>query len=77
LKGIPGVAEVDSIGGYQQQYQVQPNPEKLLSYGLSFQDVITALERNNTSVGAGYVEQRGESYVVRADGRLETTRDIG
>ena len=77
LKGIPGVAEVDSIGGFQQQYQVQPNPEKLISYGLSFQDIINALERNNTSVGAGYVEQRGESYVVRADGRLETTKDIG
>jgi cobalt-zinc-cadmium resistance protein CzcA len=77
LKGIPGVAEVDSIGGYEQQYQVQPDPEKLLSYGLSFPDVIAALERNNASVGAGYVEQRGESYVVRADGRLETTKDIG
>lgn len=77
LKGLPGVAEVDAIGGFQQQYQVQPDPEKLLSFGLSFPDVIAALERNNTSVGAGYVEQRGESYVVRADGRLETTQDIG
>ncbi len=77
LKGIPGVAEVDAIGGFKQQYQVQPDPAKLLSFGLSFPDVIAALERNNTSVGAGYVEQRGESYVVRADGRLETTRDIG
>ncbi|MBA2124935.1 CusA/CzcA family heavy metal efflux RND transporter [Hyphomicrobium methylovorum] len=77
LKGVTGVAEVDAIGGYEQQYQVQPDPQKLLSLGLTFSDVITALERNNTSVGAGYIEQKGESYIVRADGRLETATDIG
>lgn len=76
LKGVVGVAEVDAIGGYEQQYQVQPDPQKLLSLGLTFTDVIGALERNNTSVGAGYIEQKGESYVVRADGRLETAEDI-
>ena len=77
LKGIVGVAEVDSIGGYEQQYHVQPDPQKLLSYGLSFSDVTSALDRNNTSVGAGYIEQKGESYTVRADGRLESAQDIG
>ena len=77
LKGVEGVAEVDSIGGYEQQYHVQPDPQKLLSLGLSFSDVITALEKNNSSVGAGYIEQKGESYTVRADGRLETAADIG
>lgn len=77
LKGVEGVAEVDSIGGYEQQYHVQPDPQKLLSLGLSFSDVITALEKNNSSVGAGYIEQKGESYTVRADGRLETASDIG
>lgn len=77
LKGVEGVAEVDSIGGYEQQYHVQPDPQKLLSLGLSFSDVIAALERNNSSVGAGYIEQKGESYIVRADGRLETAADIG
>jgi cobalt-zinc-cadmium resistance protein CzcA len=77
LKGVTGVAEVDAIGGYEQQYQVQPDPQKLLSLGLTFTDVINALERNNTSVGAGYIEQKGESYIVRADGRLETATDIG
>jgi heavy metal efflux system protein len=77
LKGVTGVAEIDAIGGYEQQFQVQPDPQKLLSLRLSFTDVINALERNNTSVGAGYIEQKGESYVVRADGRLETATDIG
>lgn len=77
LKGIAGVAEVDSIGGYEQQFHVQPDPQKLLSFGLSFADVIAALEKNNSGVGAGYIEQKGESYTVRADGRLETIADIG
>ncbi|WP_296200990.1 CusA/CzcA family heavy metal efflux RND transporter [uncultured Hyphomicrobium sp.] len=77
LKGIVGVAEVDSIGGYEQQFHVQPDPQKLLSLGLSFSDVLSALERNNSSVGAGYIEQKGESYTVRADGRLENATDIG
>jgi heavy metal efflux system protein len=56
---------------------VQPDPQKLLSLGLTFSDVIAAVERNNVSVGAGYIERKGESYVVRADGRLETADDIG
>lgn len=77
LKGVPGVAEIDTIGGYEQQFQVQPDPQKLLSLGLTFADVISALERNNTSVGAGYIERKGESYVVRADGRVQSSEDIG
>jgi heavy metal efflux system protein len=77
LKSVPGVAEVDAIGGYEQQYQVQPSPEKLLSLGVSFADVLKALERNNTGIGAGYIERHGESYVVRASGRLENATDIG
>ena len=77
LKTTPGVAEVDAIGGYEQQFQVQPDPQKLLSVGLSFGDLIKALERNNVGIGAGYIERRGESYVVRANGRLESAEDIG
>lgn len=77
LKNVPGVAEVDAIGGYAQEYHVQPDPQKLASLGLSFSDVIEAIERNNASTGAGFLEQKGESYVVRADGRLETTEQIG
>lgn len=77
LKTVPGVAEVDAIGGYAQQYHVQPDPQKLAAIGLSFSEVIEALERNNNSTGAGYLEQKGESYVVRAGGRLETPEDIG
>ncbi|MGB4107819.1 MAG: CusA/CzcA family heavy metal efflux RND transporter [Alphaproteobacteria bacterium] len=77
IKTVKGVAAVDSIGGYAQQYHVQPDPQKLASLGLTFNDVIESLERNNASTGAGYLEQKGESYVVRADGRLTTTEEIG
>jgi cobalt-zinc-cadmium resistance protein CzcA len=70
LKNVPGVAGVDAIGGYVKQYQVLPDPMKLVSYGLTFHDVIDALERNNLSAGAGYVERKGESYTVRVAGRI-------
>ncbi len=76
LKSVPGVAGVDSIGGYVKQYQVRPDPEKLVGYGLTFHDVIEALERNNVSTGAGFVEHLGEAYVVRASGRIERVEQI-
>lgn len=77
IKTVPGVAEVDAIGGYARQFHVLPDPHQIAALGLSFSDVIEALERNNISTGAGFIEQKGESYVVRADGRLQTLHDIG
>jgi len=76
LRSVQGVAGVDSIGGYVKQFQVQPDPAKLLALGLSFADVAAALERNNVSRGAGYVERGGEGLVVRSGGRLENIDDI-
>ena len=76
LKGIPGVAGVDAIGGYVKEYHVQPDPRRLVAYGLTFADVIEALERNNTSTGAGYIEHKGEAYLVRAAGRISTPQQI-
>jgi heavy metal efflux system protein len=76
LKGLPGVAGVDAIGGYVKQYHVQPDPMQLIAYGLTFQDIIEALERNNVSTGAGYIEHKGEAYLVRADGRIANQSQI-
>ena len=76
LRGVKGVAAVDSIGGYVKEYHVQPDPMKLVSYGMTFADVIEALERNNASTGAGYVERKGEAYTVRASGRLRNVEEI-
>ncbi len=76
LKGLEGLADVDVIGGYEKKFHVQPDPIKLFSYGLSFRDLIEAIERNNLSTGAGYVEHQGESYVVRAEGRIANEEQI-
>ena len=76
LKSVKDVAGVDAIGGYVKQYHVQPDPMKLVSYGLTFADVVEALEKNNVSTGAGYVEHKGESYLVRATGRIEAIDEI-
>ena len=70
LKGLPGVAGIDTIGGYVKQYVVEPDSSKLIGYGVSFQQIVDALERNNASVGAGFVEHNGEAKLVRADGRI-------
>ncbi|MDB5371761.1 MAG: cation transporter, partial [Belnapia sp.] len=76
LRNVAGVAGVDSIGGLVKQFHVQPDPARLIGLGLSLAEVAEALERNNASRGAGYVERGGEGYVVRSGGRLETLEDI-
>src|SRR6266700_4082100 len=76
MKTVPGVAGADAIGGFVKQFQVQPDPTKLVGYGLSFGQVIAAIEANNVSRGANYIEQNGEGYVVRAAGRVENMDDI-
>lgn len=76
IRNVPGVAGVDGIGGYVKQYHVRPDPQRLLGFGLTFRDLIEALERNNAAIGAGYVERGGEGYVVRADGRITTLEQI-
>jgi len=76
LRTVKDVAGVDSIGGFVKQFHVQPDPMKLVSYGLGFGDVIEALERGNVSTGAGFIEHLGEAYVVRAYGRIENIEQI-
>jgi cobalt-zinc-cadmium resistance protein CzcA len=77
IKSVPGVAGVDTIGGYVKQYQVQPDPMKLIGLGLSFADLIRAIEANNASRGASVIERNGEGIAVRSGGRLESLADIG
>ena len=77
LRNVPGVTDINSIGGYAKEFLVAPSPERLSSFGLSFQDVVTALDRNNGNVGAGYIEKRGEQYLIRAPGQVRNIEDIG
>jgi cobalt-zinc-cadmium resistance protein CzcA len=76
LKNVAGVAAVDAIGGFVKQYHVEPDPRDLLAYGLTFHDLVDALERNNLSTGAGVIEHNGEAYVVRASSRLSGLDDL-
>src|SRR5262245_6754386 len=75
--GIEGVASIDVIGGYVKQYHVQPDVRQLAAYGLTFDELIRALERNNLTTGAGYLEVNGEAYGVRASGRIRHPDEIG
>ncbi len=77
LRTVPGVAEVNGIGGYDKQFHVNPSPYKLLAYNLSLRDLTEALENNNDNVGAGYIEEHGEQHLVRVPGRVSNLDDIG
>ena len=70
LRQVTGVTEVNTIGGYERQYHVTPDPARVLAFGLTFEDVVEALEKNNTNVGAGYIERNGEQYLIRSPGQV-------
>jgi len=74
---VKGVTEVNAIGGYVKQYHVNPKPQKMLSFGLSMQDLMTALERNNANQGAGFIERNGQQILVRSQAQLKSIADIG
>jgi cobalt-zinc-cadmium resistance protein CzcA len=76
LRTVENVAGVDSIGGYEKQFVVQPNPDRLAAYGISFSELASALERANISVGANFVERGGEAFLVRADARIRHVDEI-
>jgi cobalt-zinc-cadmium resistance protein CzcA len=76
LRQVPGVSEVNSIGGYAKQFHVTPDPAKLLAYGITLTDLTEALEKNNSNVGAGYIERAGEQYLIRIPGQLSGMPDV-
>jgi cobalt-zinc-cadmium resistance protein CzcA len=76
LRTVPGVIEVNSIGGFDRQFHVLPNPGRLMAYRLGFRDVMAALAANNANVGAGYIERNGEQYLVRAPGQVSSIEEI-
>lgn len=76
LLTLPGVTEINSIGGYKKQYHVTPNPQQLIAYGLGFSDIMRALSENNQMAGAGYIESHGEQFLIRVPGRVYTLDEI-
>jgi cobalt-zinc-cadmium resistance protein CzcA len=76
LRTVPGVVDVNSIGGYQKQFHVTPKMEKILSLGLTLADLVQTIAQSSENVGAGYIEKYGQQYLVRAPGQMTSPEDI-
>ena len=76
LRTVPGIVEVNTIGGFERQFHVLPEPAKLMAYRLTFRDVMAALATHNANVGAGYIERNGEQYLVRTPGQVDDIEGI-
>ena len=76
LRSIPGVAEINSQGGFAKQYQVLVNPDKLRHFGLTVGDVYQAVGRNNANAGGGVLPQYAEQYLIRGIGLVRDVEDI-
>ncbi len=76
LRTVAGVTEVNSQGGEVKEFLIAPKPDKLAALGISLAEVVSAVERNNANASAGYIEKRGEQYLIRAPGQLQSLADI-
>ena len=76
LLRVPGVVEVNPVGGFKKQILVAPDPAKLLAFGLSYQDVLTTLRENNDNRGAGFIEYNGAQWLVRVPGQAADSQDL-
>ncbi len=77
LQSVPGVAEVAGLGGFQKQYQVTIDPNRLQSFGLSIMEVVEAIRKSNNEVGGRLIEWSGREYMVRARGYIQDTEPLG
>jgi cobalt-zinc-cadmium resistance protein CzcA len=77
LKSVPGVSEINSFGGYLKQFQIIVDPDKLLTYGLSIQQVFESVRNNNQNVGGNIVNLASEQYIIRGVGLIRSETDIG
>jgi cobalt-zinc-cadmium resistance protein CzcA len=77
LRTVPGITEVNTLGGYRRQVHVTPDPARLIAYGLTLHDIQAAIEGNNAGAGGGFIDHKGEQYLVSATGRIERESEIG
>ncbi|MCX7556638.1 CusA/CzcA family heavy metal efflux RND transporter [Xanthomonadaceae bacterium JHOS43] len=77
LRNVRGVTEVNTIGGFARQIHITPDPAKLVAYGFTLQDVLTAIAANNQNIGAGYIERNGQQYLVRVPGQVASIEALG
>lgn len=76
MLGTPGVADINSYGGFVKEYEVAVNPERLRSMGLTLNDIFTALEKNNENTGSAYIDKKPKAYFIRGIGLVKTLEDI-
>jgi len=76
LVKVPGITEINSMGGYAREYQVAPIPGKLFAYKVTMNDLVKTLENNNQNSGAGYIERNGEQWLIRSPGQLDNLEQI-
>ncbi|MEQ8691523.1 MAG: CusA/CzcA family heavy metal efflux RND transporter [Pseudomonadales bacterium] len=77
LLRVPGVVEINPIGGFKKEILVAPDPAKLLAYGLTYADIVRALEQNNSNQGVGFIEHNGAQWLMRMPGQAEQIADLG
>ena len=77
LRNVPGVTEVNTIGGFARELHITPDPALLVALDFTFEDVVAAVARNNRNVGAGYIERNGQQLLVRVPGQIDDAEGIG
>jgi cobalt-zinc-cadmium resistance protein CzcA len=77
LLRVPGVAEINPIGGFKKEILIAPDPTKLVTYGISYQDVVLAVEENNANQGAGFIEHNGAQWLMRVPGQANDLDELG
>ncbi len=77
LMRVPGVAEINPIGGFKKEVLVAPDPARLLAYKISYADVVTAIQQNNDNRGVGFIEHNGAQWLMRVPGQASTLSDLG
>jgi cobalt-zinc-cadmium resistance protein CzcA len=77
LLTVEGVAEINTSGGFEKQYHVQPDPHKMAANGIHFDEIVEALEKVNRNVGGGYVEQTAEQFLIQGVGLIKSPKEIG
>ncbi|WP_374074664.1 efflux RND transporter permease subunit [Bdellovibrio bacteriovorus] len=76
LLTVEGVAEINTSGGFEKQFHVQPDVKKMASYGIHFEEIVEALEKVNKNVGGGYIAQTAEQFLVQGIGLFKSAADI-
>lgn len=76
LRTVPGIVEVNAIGGFERQFHVVPEPERLSAFKVTLAELVAAIDQNNANKGAGYIERNGEQYLVRSQGQLGSGEEI-